>query len=397
LDRLPVGLVGVDRDHLDRPPVLFWQRAQVALDPAPAAAVEHLDHPLAVEVGDDRGKLAAAAVVGLIERQPPRRPRLAARGELVLRARSEGAGDLVARRALTARHLGMGGAAAHPLEQAPAEAPRHALARRQLGMGLGERPPAAPAAVAALAPHQIRHSAGDRQVAHPHHRAVLDVNRRTPAIGAATRARDQLDLEVEPVAPLHHPLHLEALQADEAANVIPHPLFPLAPQFMTTRSLEGAADVSLPSPSTPPFQQDPHFQTEWVGQFCAVTDSTRGGQRRNVCPNLCTNVLCIGKGPGTCEARRPRAFTGTLTCYGHQVWRKLQHKAWGQLIRLAEGLLGGKRLFSFKLRKFRAGLAHERGINQCSALRWVRPGTTFVPGHLCKEARCPPRPTAFER
>jgi hypothetical protein len=69
---------------------------------------------------------------------------------------SEGAGELVARRALTAGHLGVRGAAPHPLEQAPPQAPRHPLARRQLGVGLGERPPAAPAAVAALAPHQIR-------------------------------------------------------------------------------------------------------------------------------------------------------------------------------------------------------------------------------------------------
>jgi hypothetical protein len=111
--------------------------------------------------------------------------------------------------------------------------------------------------------------------------------------------------------------------------------------------------------------------------------------QRNVCPNLCTNVLCIGKGPGACNARRPRAFTGTLTCYGPQVRRKLQHKAWGQLIRLAEGLLGGKGLFSLKLGTSRAGLAHERGISQCSALRWVRPGTTLVPRHLCKEAAMP--------
>jgi hypothetical protein len=63
-------------------------------------------------------------------------------------------------------------------------------------------------------------------------------------MGAATGARDQLDLEVELVSPLDHALYLEALQADEAANVVLHPLFLLAPQFMTTRSLEGAADVS---------------------------------------------------------------------------------------------------------------------------------------------------------
>jgi hypothetical protein len=63
-------------------------------------------------------------------------------------------------------------------------------------------------------------------------------------MGAQSSTGDQLDLEVEPVAYLHDALYLEALQADEAANVVPHPLFLPAPQFMTTRSLEGAADVS---------------------------------------------------------------------------------------------------------------------------------------------------------
>jgi hypothetical protein len=112
-------------------------------------------------------------VVRLVERQPPRRPRLAARGELVLRARSEGAGDVVARRALTARHLGVRGGAADPLEHVPTEATRDALAGWQLGMGLGERAPATPTAIAALAPHQVRDPSSDRQVAHPHYRAAL--------------------------------------------------------------------------------------------------------------------------------------------------------------------------------------------------------------------------------
>jgi hypothetical protein len=207
-------------------------------------AVEQLDDPPAVEVGDDRGQLAAAAVVGLIERQPPRRPRLAARRELVASARPKGAGDLVAARALTARHLRVGGTNAYPLEQAPPETPRHALARRQLRVRLGERPPTPPAAVAPLTPHQMGHASRDRQVAHPHPRSLLDLQRRAPAVGAAAGPRDQLDLEVEPVAPLDYALHLEPLKTDEATNVVPHPLFPLAPRAMTTRSLKGAADVS---------------------------------------------------------------------------------------------------------------------------------------------------------
>jgi hypothetical protein len=61
-------------------------------------------------------------VVGFVERQPPRRPRFAAGRELVLRARSEGTRDLVARRPLVAGDLGVRAAAAQPLEEMPAEA-----------------------------------------------------------------------------------------------------------------------------------------------------------------------------------------------------------------------------------------------------------------------------------
>ena len=138
----------------------------------------------------------------------------------------------------------MRGAAAHPLEQTPPEAPRDALARRQLGMGLRERPPARGAAIAALAPHQMGHAPGDRQVAHPHPRAVLDLERRAAAARAAAGPRGQLDLEVEPVAHLDHALHLEPFQPDETGKVVLHPLFLLAPRSMTTQSLKGTADVS---------------------------------------------------------------------------------------------------------------------------------------------------------
>jgi hypothetical protein len=56
--------------------------------------------------------------------------------------RPEGARDLIARGVLLARDLGVGGAAAHPLDPATAEARGDALARRQLAMTLGERAPA---------------------------------------------------------------------------------------------------------------------------------------------------------------------------------------------------------------------------------------------------------------
>ena len=46
--------------------------------------------------------------------------------------------DLVPRGALTARHLSVRRTAAHPLEKAPPQVPRHPLARRQLRVPLGE-------------------------------------------------------------------------------------------------------------------------------------------------------------------------------------------------------------------------------------------------------------------
>src|SRR5919199_6261893 len=104
-------------------------------------------------------------------------------------------------------------------------------------MRLGEGPPAARAAVAPLAPQQVGRPASERQVAHPHHRPLLDLERCPSAVRAAARAGDQLDLEVELVANLDHSLHLEAVKTDEAGSLIRHPLFLLAPRSMTTQSL----------------------------------------------------------------------------------------------------------------------------------------------------------------
>jgi hypothetical protein len=102
--------------------VLLGQRAQVALHPAAAATVEQLDHAPAVEVGNHRREFAAAAVMRLVERQPPHRPRPATRLELVLRAGAESARNLVAARLLVAGQLGVSATAARPLEQAPPSA-----------------------------------------------------------------------------------------------------------------------------------------------------------------------------------------------------------------------------------------------------------------------------------
>jgi hypothetical protein len=86
------------------------------------------------------------------------------------------------------------------------------------------------------------------------------------------RQRSRPRSEVEPVALLDNALHLEPLQTDKAANVVPHPLFLLAPRSMTTRSLKGAADVSSPSPSPPLLQQDPSFRPARRGRYSAGAD-----------------------------------------------------------------------------------------------------------------------------
>jgi hypothetical protein len=89
--------------------------------------------------------------------------------------------DLVARRPLLAGDLGVSAAAAHPLKEVPAEAMGDALARRKLGMRLRERPPARGAGVAALAPREVGQAPRQRQVAYPHPRAVLDIERGAPS------------------------------------------------------------------------------------------------------------------------------------------------------------------------------------------------------------------------
>jgi energy-converting hydrogenase Eha subunit B len=88
--------------HLDPGADLRRQRAEPALDGAPVAPVEHLDHAPAVQVRDDGGQLAAAAVMGLIERQPAR-PAVAATRLALVGALGERAGYLVAARAFLAR------------------------------------------------------------------------------------------------------------------------------------------------------------------------------------------------------------------------------------------------------------------------------------------------------
>jgi hypothetical protein len=127
----------------------------------------------------------------------------------------------------------------------PPEAFGHALTRGQLRVRLGERAPALGAAVAPLAPHQPGHSPADRQIAHAHQWALLDPHLAAAAVSASGGAREQLDLRVELLTRLSHCGHDKAIQPDETGSVVLHPLFLLAPRSLTTRSLKGAADVSV--------------------------------------------------------------------------------------------------------------------------------------------------------
>jgi hypothetical protein len=67
VDRLPVGLVGVDRHDLDGAPVRLGKCLQVPLDHLAAAAIEHLHDPAMVQIGDHGCELVAAAMVCLIQ------------------------------------------------------------------------------------------------------------------------------------------------------------------------------------------------------------------------------------------------------------------------------------------------------------------------------------------
>jgi hypothetical protein len=191
-DRLTVAIGGIDRDHLDARPNLVGQRAQPALHRAPVAPVEHLHDATAVQIRDDGGQLTAAAVMGLIERQATR-PAVDVTRRALADALTKRTSDLIAAGALLARDLGMRGTVPDALGQPPAEAPGHALTRGQLLMRLGKRAPAVSAPVAALAPHQPRQLPGDRQVAHPHARTLLDAHLAAAAIGAAGRPRGEGD------------------------------------------------------------------------------------------------------------------------------------------------------------------------------------------------------------
>jgi hypothetical protein len=172
-DRLSVGVVGIDRDDLDRRPLARGQGTEVALNAAATASVEHLDHAPAIEIRDHGGQLATATVIRLIQRQPPRRRH----GTQPSAAIAKRARDLIAAGLLLAGNLGMGAAAMHTFQQPPTEARGDALTGRQLGMRLGERASAALAVVAPFAPDQKRRPTRNGQIADAHPRAISSTSR----------------------------------------------------------------------------------------------------------------------------------------------------------------------------------------------------------------------------
>jgi hypothetical protein len=126
----------------------------------------------------------------LIQRQASWRPPIAPRLQLVSTDR-ERTRDLVARRAFLPGDLRMRATAAAALKQPGARG--YALARRQLGVRLGERPSALVTEKPALAPAQDRRAPRQGQIANPHDRAVFDGQRRAPAPPTTPGACDQLD------------------------------------------------------------------------------------------------------------------------------------------------------------------------------------------------------------
>ncbi len=169
-------------------------------------------------------------MVRLVKRQPPGRPSLGASHQFGGGAKREGAPDLVAGRLLAAGDLGVRRALARTSKQAPTEPARYSLPRRQFLVPLRERASADAAAKAALAPDQEGTPAGNRQIAHPHHRTLLHLATRTPAARAATAGRGELDLEVELATPLNDSRHRQPLEPEQPTKVLVHPLFLPAPR-----------------------------------------------------------------------------------------------------------------------------------------------------------------------
>jgi hypothetical protein len=94
--------------------------------------------------------------------------------------------------------------------------------RRTSLKATSDEQPQPPKATAAQLFHDLHFSTLIDQ----HYWAPIDTPR---AMRALSGSRDQLDLEVELITVLDDALHPEPVQADEAANVILHPLLLLTP------------------------------------------------------------------------------------------------------------------------------------------------------------------------
>ena len=91
------------------------------------------------------------------------------------------------------------------------------------------------------------------------------------------RGGDQLDLQVELSTQLIDSRNDQSVQTEQTANVIPHPLFLLAPRSLTKPSLERAADVSFLTPQPRSFSKTPILNRRYgVNSQPALTFLTSG-------------------------------------------------------------------------------------------------------------------------
>lgn len=126
------------------------------------------------------------------------------------------------------------------LEQVLAEPGADPLTERQRRVRLGERPPTRLAIEPPLTPQQPSDAPRDRQIAHPHDRPILHMNRPAPAPPTTPGADRELNLELELLAQLDHPGHDQPIDPDKTTNVTLHPLFLLFRVFDNAKPREGS-------------------------------------------------------------------------------------------------------------------------------------------------------------
>ena len=132
---------------------------------------------------------------------------------------------------LIARDLSMCATALATVKEMRLKPSADPLTRRQRRMGLGKRPRTGRTPEPPLAPTQVGHPPGDREIPDPHPIALLDHKRPTTTPPTAPRPSQHLDLELDPPTMIGHPGHRHPLDPDETANVVMHPLFLLVRVF----------------------------------------------------------------------------------------------------------------------------------------------------------------------